>query len=160
MDERIRLLVDELRDSPEMAERGEELKAQLLDNPAIRQWSGRLWGELKTGLVSTAADPESELRGRMVDGIVRLGDTIQTDPELRAKIDGWVERTVDYLVQQYGHEVADLISSTVEKWDADDASRRIELQVGRDLQFIRINGTVVGGLAGVVIYAVGHNLFG
>jgi len=160
MDERIRLLVDELRDSPEMAERGEELKAQLLDNPAIRQWSGRLWGELKTGLVSTAADPESELRGRMVDGIVRLGDTIQTDPELRAKIDGWVERTVDYLVQQYGHEVADLISSTVEKWDADDGSRRIELQVGRDLQFIRINGTVVGGLAGVVIYAVGHHLFG
>jgi uncharacterized membrane-anchored protein YjiN (DUF445 family) len=160
MDERIRLLVDELRDSPEMAARGEELKAQLLDNPAVRQWSGRLWGELKVSLVGAAADPESELRRRLVDGIVRLGDTIQTDPELRAKIDGWVERTVDYLVQQYGHEVADLISSTVEKWDADDASRRIELQVGRDLQFIRINGTVVGGLAGVVIYAVGHNLFG
>jgi uncharacterized membrane-anchored protein YjiN (DUF445 family) len=160
MDERIRLLVDELRDSPEMAARGEELKAQLLDNPAVRQWSGRLWGELKVSLVGAAADPESELRRRLVDGIVRLGDTIQTDPELRAKIDGWVERTVDYLVQQYGHEVADLISSTVEKWDADDASRRIELQVGRDLQFIRINGTVVGGLAGVVIYAVGHGLFG
>ena len=160
MDERIRLLVDELQHSPEMAVRGEELKAQLLDNPAIRQWSGRLWGELKSGLVGAAADPESELRGRVVDGIVRLGETIQTDPDLRAKIDGWVERTVDYLVHQYGHEVADLISSTVEKWDADDASRRIELQVGRDLQFIRINGTVVGGLAGVVIYAVGHNLFG
>ena len=160
MDERIVQLVDELRDSPEMAARGEELKAQLLDNPAVRQWSGRLWGDLKASLTSAAADPDSELRRRMVDGIVRLGETIQTDPELRAKIDGWVERTVAYLVEQYGHEVADLISSTVEKWDADDASHRIELQVGRDLQFIRINGTIVGGLAGLVIYTVGRGLFG
>ena len=81
------------------------------------------------------------------------------DPELQAKVDGWVERLVTYLVENYRHEVGDLISSTVARWDAAEASRRIELQVGRDLQFIRINGTVVGGLAGLLIYTFGEMLW-
>ena len=90
---------------------------------------------------------------------MRLGHTIQDDPELQAKIDGWVERTVVYLLEQYREEIADLISGTVARWDADDASRRIELQVGRDLQYIRINGTVVGGLAGLVIFTARRLVF-
>jgi uncharacterized membrane-anchored protein YjiN (DUF445 family) len=155
-DERARELVDRLRNSPEMEARGEELKAQLLAHPALRTWTSTLWQDLKVTLVEASGDPDSELRARLEAGVVRLGETLQTDPELQAKVDGWVERTAIYLLDQYRDEVADLISGTVERWDANDASRRIELQVGRDLQFIRINGTVVGGLVGVVIHALTH----
>ena len=159
IDERAHALVDELRDSPEMAARGEEIKARLLENPALRDWSASLWTDLKSGVVEASASPDSELRRRLADGIVRLGETLRSDPELRAKIDRGIERAVLYLLEQYRDEVADLISGTVARWDAADASRRIELQVGRDLQYIRINGTVVGGLAGLVIFTVSRYLF-
>ncbi len=154
IDERVRALAVKLRTSPEMEARGEELKSQLLAHPALRAWTATLWTDLKTTLVVASADPDSELRAQLTDGIVRLGESLATDAELRAKIDAWVERTVLYLLDQYRNEVADLIASTVARWDADDASRRIELQVGRDLQFIRINGTVVGGLVGLVIHTL------
>ncbi|MCU1454568.1 MAG: hypothetical protein JWN46_2714 [Acidimicrobiales bacterium] len=159
IDERARALVEELRDSPEMAARGEEIKAQLLENPALRTWSASLWTDLKGAMVDASADPDSELRRRLADGIVRFGETLRADPELRAKIDRGIERAVIYLLEQYRDEVADLISGTVARWDAEDASRRIELQVGRDLQYIRINGTVVGGLAGLVIFTISRHLF-
>jgi uncharacterized membrane-anchored protein YjiN (DUF445 family) len=155
-DERARELVERLRSSPEMEARGEELKAQLLAHPALGTWTATLWHDLKAALVTASADPDSELRARLEAGIVRLGETLQRDPDLQAKVDGWVERTATYLLDQYRDDVADLISGTVERWDARDASRRIELQVGRDLQFIRINGTVVGGLVGLVIHALTH----
>jgi len=153
-DERARDLVERLRTSPELEARGEELKAQLLAHPSVRAWTSTLWQDLKSAMVDAAGDPKSELRARLEDGIVRLGHTLQRDVELQAKVDSGVERTVVYLLDQYRDEVADLISGTVQRWDADDASRRIELQVGRDLQFIRINGTVVGGLVGVIIHAI------
>ncbi len=151
--ERVQELAVELRTSPEMEARGEELKAQLLAHPALRAWTSTLWQDLKTTLVEASENPDSELRTKLSAAIVRLGDSLQTDLELRAKIDAWVEQTAIYLLDQYRDEVADLISGTVARWDGDDASRRIELQVGRDLQFIRINGTVVGGLVGLAIHA-------
>ena len=152
IDERIRAMAVQLRTSPEMEARGEELKAQLLAHPALRAWTSTLWQDLKETIVTASEDPDSELRQRLTEGIVRLGESLAADPELRAKIDGWVERTALYVLDQYRDEVADLISGTVARWDGADASRRIELQVGRDLQFIRINGTVVGGLVGVLIH--------
>jgi uncharacterized membrane-anchored protein YjiN (DUF445 family) len=91
-------------------------------------------------------------------GLARAGERIIIDKELQAKLDGWVERVAGYLVDNYRGEAAALIATTVERWDSADTSRRIELQVGRDLQFIRINGTVVGGLAGLLIHTVGENL--
>ncbi len=154
IDQRVRELVVELRESPELAERGEVLKDQILGHPSVRSWTSTLWRDLKAALVQASADPDSELRAELRDALIRLGETLGSDPDLRAKVDDWVERTAVYLLDQYRDEVGELISSTVARWDADDASRRIELQVGRDLQFIRINGTVVGGLVGVVIHAV------
>jgi len=159
IDQRIRELAVKLRESPDLAARGEEMKDQFLAHPAVRAWSSSLWTDLKGTLIETSSDPTSELRSRLTDGIVRLGRSIQEDPDLAAKIDGWVERTVIYLLDQYRDEVAELISGTVARWDANDASRRIELQVGRDLQYIRINGTVVGGLAGLAIFTFSRLLF-
>jgi uncharacterized membrane-anchored protein YjiN (DUF445 family) len=106
-----------------------------------------------------SADPDSDLRRRFVASTVRFGERLQRDPELSDKIDRWLERAVTYLVDNYRGEVAEIISSTVERWDARATSRRLELQVGRDLQFIRINGTIVGGLVGLVIHTMSEHVF-
>ncbi len=79
--------------------------------------------------------------------------------DLRAKVDNWIIRAAQHLVSQYGTEITAIITETIERWDGDEASRRIELHVGRDLQFIRINGTVVGSLAGLIIYSIAQLLF-
>jgi len=130
----------------------------LLDHPEVRAWTRSLWGEMKGSLLTSAGDPDSELRQRISAAVRSLGDRLAVEAELQAKVDGWVERLAGHVVENYRTEVADLIASTVARWDAADTSRRIELQVGRDLQFIRINGTVVGGLAGLVIHAIGNLL--
>ena len=106
-------------------------------------------GRAEAGDAGGRRRPDSELRRRLADGLRNAGRRLATDAELQAKVDDWVERAVAYVVENYKGEVADLIATTVERWDGADTSRRIELQVGRDLQFIRINGTVVGGLAGL-----------
>ena len=156
IDDRLVDLARKLRDDPELLARGEALKEELLDHPDVRAWIGSLWGEAKSSLAAAAADPGSELRMRMVNGFAGLGERLGTDAELRAKVDRWIASTVAYVVEHYRGEVSQLISSTVERWDAESTSRRLELQVGRDLQFIRINGTVVGGIAGLLIHTIDH----
>ena len=143
-----------LRDDAELIAKGEEVKAELLDHPAVRAWIASIWGELKTTLLAAADDRESELRVRMTSGLVQLGEKLRDDEELQHKIDAWVASAAGYLVDNYRGEVSKMIASTVERWDADTTSRRLELQVGRDLQFIRINGTIVGGLAGLIIFLI------
>ena len=91
--------------------------------------------------------------------MVHIGESLRDDAELRDKVDNWIVRAAQHLVSQYGTEITAIITETIERWDADEASRRIELHVGRDLQFIRINGTVVGSLAGLVIYSIAQLLF-
>ena len=117
-----------------------------------------LWADAKRSMLTAADDPDSELRRRFTSSIERLGQRLATDPELQAKLDRWVAQALDYLVEHYRSEVSEIIASTVAKWDADATAEKLELQVGRDLQFIRINGTIVGGLAGLVIHAIGQLL--
>ena len=145
---------ERLKDDPEMMAKGEELKNELLAHPQVRAWIDSLWNETKHGLVAATAEPNSELRRRIAATFSQLGIRLQGDPNLQHKIDNWVERALAYVIENYRSEVSDLIESTVSRWDGDATSRKMELQVGRDLQFIRINGTIVGGLAGLVIFAV------
>ena len=158
LDDRIEVLAHELRTSPDMLARGEEIKEELLAHPAVRRWTGALWSDLKKSLQSQSADPESELRRRAETTVQAVAQAILDDPVLAGKIDRWVEGVVRYVVSSYRHEVADVITTTVAKWDPHEAAERIEVQVGRDLQFIRINGTLVGGLAGLVIYSLSRLL--
>ena len=152
IDQRVATFAQRLRDDPELIAKGEELKDELLAHPDVRAWIASLWGEMKQSLEQASIDPDSELRRRMTFSLSQLGQRLKDDAALQAKIDGWVASAGSYLVSNYRGEVSTMISSTVERWDAESTSRRLELQVGRDLQFIRINGTVVGGLAGVVIH--------
>jgi uncharacterized membrane-anchored protein YjiN (DUF445 family) len=153
-DARLRAYVHALRTDPGTAARIEDLKKELLEHPAVRTWSGSLWTNAKNAVLTAAADPSSELRSRLA-GLIRDGARLlQTDPTVRELVQRHSHTIAGYLVERFSADAADLVSSTVARWDTEETSRRIELQVGRDLQWIRVNGTVVGGLAGLVIYTV------
>ena len=151
---RVVSFAERLKTDPELLAKGEELKDELLDHPEFRAWIESLWLGTKRGLIAAADDPASELRTRTTVSLQRLGERLAIEPELQNKVDDWVQRGLGYVVEHYRSEVSDLIASTVERWDGESTARRMELQVGRDLQFIRINGTIVGGLAGVTIHAL------
>ncbi len=157
-DARLRAYVEALRTDPEAAARVESLKKELLEHPAVRTWSGSLWSNAKAAVLGAAADPDSELRARVTGLILHGAQLLETDPTVRELVQRHARSVAGYLVERFSGDVADLVSSTVARWDTDETSRRIELQVGRDLQWIRVNGTVVGGLAGLVIYTVAQLL--
>ena len=159
IDARVVAFADRLRGDPELLAKGEDLKTELLAHPDVRAWLGSLWGELKRNTVSALDNPGSELRQRLDQSLATLGRRLATEADLQAKVDDWVMRAAGHVVDHYRGEVADLIAGTVAKWDGKATGERMELQVGRDLQFIRINGTIVGGLAGVILYTVSQLLF-
>jgi len=153
VDTRVAKLAERLKLDPDMLAKGETVKDELLDHPDFRAWIESLWLGAKQGMIDAANDPESELRVRATTSLQQLGTRLGTEPELQRKVDDWVERAVGYVIERYRSEVGDLIANTVERWDGESTAEKLELQVGRDLQFIRINGTLVGGLAGIVIHA-------
>jgi uncharacterized membrane-anchored protein YjiN (DUF445 family) len=157
-DVRLRAYVHALRTDPDAAARIEDLKKELLEHPAVRTWSGSLWSNAKSAVLAAAADPESELRSRVGGMITHLAALLQTDLTVRELVQRHAHSIAGYLVERFSGDLADLVTSTVARWDTEETSRRIELQVGRDLQWIRVNGTVVGGLAGLVIYTVAQLL--
>jgi uncharacterized membrane-anchored protein YjiN (DUF445 family) len=144
----------DLRYDPTTIERAELIKKQFLEHPAVRNMIGTAWSAAKKMILDAAEDPSSELRRRVADGLVGLGRRLIEDVELRSKVDGWLEEAASYVATHYAEEITTLITDTVERWDGEETARKVELQVGRDLQWIRINGTVVGALAGLVIYTV------
>ncbi|RSM70932.1 DUF445 domain-containing protein [Amycolatopsis sp. WAC 01375] len=149
----------DLQTNPEVMARAEQVKSQMLGHDEVQKLIGSAWATAKEMLLNAAEDPSSELRRRVRTGLEALGGRLVSDDHIRSKVDTWVEGAAAYLVTHYSQEITTIITDTVERWDAEETSRKIELQVGRDLQFIRINGTVVGALAGLVIYAVAQLLF-
>jgi uncharacterized membrane-anchored protein YjiN (DUF445 family) len=153
LDERIQLLAEQLQTSPELRARGEALKQDLLAQPQLREWVTTMWTDLKEAMRTEADDPDSELRGRLADAIAGLGVRLRDDPALAARIDQAVEAGARRFGDEFHHEIASMVSSTISRWDAHETATRLELLLGPDLQFIRINGTVIGGLAGLAIHA-------
>ncbi len=153
-DEALDAFIAKLHDSPEVQARAEAIKLELLDAGAVRRFSSSLWEDAKGALFRYADNPEAFAPTAIERGLVSLGEAAQRDPTLLSKMDGYVADVALHLVERYQGEVAQLIAQTVASWDPEVTSQRIELAIGKDLQFIRINGTIVGGLAGLVIYAV------
>ncbi|HEX6927425.1 MAG TPA: DUF445 domain-containing protein [Longimicrobiaceae bacterium] len=156
--ELVDVTVEKLKTSPELIARGESLKDELLRSAAMDSFSRRLWGDLKKALLPPEPGRDSDLTPPIERAIIRFGETLQEDAELMSKVNGWAERAVISAAEEYRHEVGHLIANTVAQWDPDDTSRKIELQVGRDLQFIRINGTLVGGLVGLILHTISQLL--
>ncbi len=150
---------DDLQNDAATIAKAENVKEQLLARDEVTRAAETAWKTLKRLVLDGVDDPSSTLRTRIADSVVLIGESLRDDVELRDKVETWLVRGAQHLVGQYGVEITSIITETIERWDADDASRRIELHVGRDLQFIRINGTVVGSLAGLVIYSVAQIIF-
>ncbi|MCX5755097.1 MAG: DUF445 domain-containing protein [Gemmatimonadetes bacterium] len=153
-DRAIHDFVDKLQNSPEMIARTEELKNEWLDDAAVTELSSNLWDTAKRGILRYAAAAEGPYAGPLERGIASFGETLLTNDALLLEIDGWIVDVAATVAEQNRQEVSDIIAQTVAAWDPDATVSRIELAVGRDLQFVRINGTLVGGLVGLAIYTV------
>jgi uncharacterized membrane-anchored protein YjiN (DUF445 family) len=147
-------LPDRLETSPELRERGERVKRDVLGSAGLRDWSSSLWQKAKDALRTQAADPESELRLRLADALVAIGRRLGSDRRLADGLERVVESGARALAGQFHDELADLVTGTIERWDAAETSSQLELLLGRDLQYIRINGTVVGAGVGLALHAI------
>ena len=154
LDDWLRQLARDLQHDPETQAHAEQLKARLLAQPQLAASSVAIWDGLRRALVSSLQDEGGLLRRRAVEELIVFGKQLADDQRVSGRIDEVLADVAGYVVERYGVEIATIISVTVNRWDGHETSRRIELHVGRDLQFIRINGTLVGGLAGLAIHAL------
>jgi len=154
LDDWLAQLADNLQNDPSTQARAEDLKRRILAQEKIVGTSIALWDALRRALVASLQDPSGLLRERALQELHSIGRQLVEDDDLSIRMDGLLADGAAYVVNTYGTELATVISATVNRWDGRETAERIELHVGRDLQFIRINGTVVGGLAGVTIHAI------
>ena len=154
MDRWLTQLAHDLQHDPATQERAERLKARLLTQPKVATTSIAIWDALRRALVGSLEDPDGLVRRRAVEELTSLGHRLMTNEAFGDRVDEVLADVAAYVVDHYGRDLATIISATVNRWDGKETAERIELHVGRDLQFIRINGTVVGGLAGLAIHAV------
>ncbi|BBX24174.1 membrane protein [Mycolicibacter terrae] len=150
---------DDLQNDPATIAKADAVKEQLMARDEVANAAATAWRTLKRLVLEGVDDPSSALRTRVASTVVQVGESLRDKADLRDKVDNWIVRGAQHLVAHYGVEITAIITETIERWDAAEASRRIELHVGRDLQFIRINGTVVGSLAGLAIYAIAQLMF-
>ena len=153
-EEGLATLARDLQHKPEMRERVEALKLALLENPAMQNWINGLWEQARHAMLRAARDPEKLLAGGLGEMLRQLGHTLESDPRLRNTLNRYVRRVAVGTAADYGDVIVGLVSETVRGWDADTITQRLEHAVGKDLQFIRINGTLVGGMVGLAIHAV------
>jgi uncharacterized membrane-anchored protein YjiN (DUF445 family) len=151
-------VIDRLEHDDVWRARAEQLKDELLDHPALRAVLESMWEDLKETLRTQAADGGSTLRRRLSDIVVTSAERFRDDPALMARVDEVAESALRAVVDTFGGEITGLIRSTIVQWEGEETASRLELLLGRDLQFIRINGTIVGGLAGLAIHALGDVL--
>jgi uncharacterized membrane-anchored protein YjiN (DUF445 family) len=154
LDSMLTQLAHDLLVDPETQQRTEQLKLRLLEHPQVVESSIALWNALRRALQSSLVDPEGAVRARLVREVNDFAVRLRDDEVLRARLDGTAADVAVFGVERYGGEITAVITHTIQRWDGREAARRIELHVGRDLQFIRINGTIVGGLVGLLIHTV------
>jgi uncharacterized membrane-anchored protein YjiN (DUF445 family) len=147
-------LADKLMHDPEMQAQIMRLKSEVLANPAMARWFDAMWERLRAGMLRGVRNPEKALAGQLGQSLAQLGMALQTDPRIQLQVNRFARRTLAGIATRYGDQIVRLVSETVKRWDAHTVTDRVEAAVGRDLQFIRINGTVVGGLVGVALHAV------
>ena len=154
VEEALASIADRLQHEPEMRARVETLKIELLENPAMQDWINGLWEQARAAMLRAARDPDALMNGKLGEALHQLGSTLQEDPRLGRIINRFVRRAAVGAAADYGDAIVRLVSETVRGWDAQTVTSRLENAVGKDLQFIRINGTLVGGLVGVVIHTI------
>ncbi len=147
-------LAFDLQHNDAMQARVQALKDELIDNPAMQRWIDGLWQQGRTALLRAARDPDKAMAGKLGDTLRQLGQTLQSDDRIRTTINRFARRAAVGATASYGDGIVKLVSDTIRSWDVGKVTERVETAVGRDLQYIRINGTLVGGLVGLAIHAV------
>jgi uncharacterized membrane-anchored protein YjiN (DUF445 family) len=147
-------LIDDLATGPDMYARGEELKIEILNNPVVAQQVNKLWTEIETRVDANAVSYTDQLAAGLEHLLIALGRRIADDPKIHAGVNKWLRIVALRTIAPRRAEIGAFITQVVEKWDTETLVNRIELQVGRDLQYIRINGTIVGGLVGLIIFTI------
>ncbi len=147
-------LADDLQHDEAMQARVNGLKDELIANPAMQRWIDGLWQQGRAALLKAARDPDRAMAGRMGETLRQLGQTLQEDARLRETINRFARRAAVGAAASYGDGIVKLVSETIRSWDVQKVTDRIETAVGRDLQYIRINGTLVGGLVGLTLHAI------
>ena len=154
IEEALAQLANDLQTNPATRAKVEEMKEQLLANRSIALWLDALWQRGREAIIRAARNPDAALAGRLGEVLKSMGTSLEQDPRIRAAINQFVRRAAAGLAQSYGASMVKLVSETIRSWDARTVTARLEAAVGRDLQYIRINGTIVGGLVGLAIYAL------
>jgi len=147
-------LANDLQTRPETRERVEAMKEQLLDNRSVSLWLDTIWQKGREAIVRAARNPDAAMAGKLGEVLNSMGATLEKDTRIRASINRFVRRAAAGMAASYGSSIVKLVSETIRSWDARTVTARLESAVGRDLQYIRINGTIVGGLVGLAIYAL------
>ncbi len=154
VEEGLQKLAHDLQHDPETRERVEDMKRDLIENPAVAEWWMGVWERIRQSLIRRARDADTGLGNEMRKGLADLGGALKQDERLQLQINRFARRTLVGIATRYGGEIVTLVSETVKRWDATTITGRIENAVGRDLQFIRINGTIVGGLVGMTLHFI------
>ncbi len=154
VDRQLEVLIDKLETSPAVQARVARAKDELLGRH-LPQLAASLWSDTRTMLTNQAADPDSELRTRLTSALAGAGRRLRDDPVLLARGEQLVETVTTYVAEHFHGEIGALVDTAISRWDGEETARRLELLLGPDLQFIRINGTVIGGLAGLGIHGIG-----
>ena len=144
----------DMQHDPETQAKVDGWKNEIIANKAVADWVGGLWENSRNALIKAARDPDAALAGKFGEALKQLGESIQGDPRLKRALNAFARRAVVGVAKTYGGGIVTLVSETVRGWDARTITGRLENAVGRDLQYIRINGTVVGGLVGLLIHTV------
>lgn len=155
IEEGLAKLGQDLQHDPETRAKVEDMKRDLIANPAVAVWWTGVWERIRQSLIRRARDPESGMGAEMRVMLAELGEALQADARLQHQINRFARRTLVGVATRYGDQIVRLVSETVKRWDARTITDRVEGAVGRDLQFIRINGTLVGGLVGMGLHGLG-----
>ena len=155
-EESLAQLAHELKHDADLRQRVDEWKLEMIENPAIANWIDGMWEHGREALLKATRNPDAALTGQFGDALIQLGSSLQQDKMLNRQLNRFARRAVAGIVSSYGDNIVKLVSETIRGWDAQTITDRVENAVGRDLQYIRVNGTLVGGLVGVTLHTLGH----
>ena len=154
IEEALAQLANDLQTKPETRERVEAIKLELLENRSVSLWLDTLWQKGRESMIRAARNPDAAMAGKLGEVLQSMGQSLENDPRLKGAINMFARRAVSGMAASYGGSIVKLVSETVRRWDAQTITNRLEATVGRDLQYIRINGTLVGGMVGLVLHAL------
>ncbi|WP_408021987.1 DUF445 domain-containing protein [Sphingomonas cremea] len=154
IEEALAQLANDLQTNPDTRERVEAMKVELLDNKSVSLWLDTLWQKGREAMIRAARNPDAAMAGKLGEVLQSMGQSLEQDPRMKGAINMFARRAVAGMAASYGGSIVKLVSETVRRWDAQTITNRLEAAVGRDLQYIRINGTLVGGMVGLILHSL------